>query len=137
MRERQRTTLNDAQVRGLPQLLFVLRGADLAVTTDQQFTRVFSGTNYVVTDVIAARKTGAFGVACLGGVYTAASKAGDALVAAAQSWAALTGAAKAVVATLAAIAGTATQSATPYFSLSTGNTGALTADIFIYGVCVD
>ena len=120
----------------LQQLLFVLRGANMHITTDQAFTKVFTGTNYVVTSVIAARKTGAASVTCAGGVYTAASKGGDALVAATQSWVTL--AANIIVnATLAAVAGTAIESATPYLSLTTGSTAACTADVFIFGVCID
>lgn len=118
------------------QLLFVLRSADMHITTDQAFTKVFGGTNYVVTNVVAARKTGACSVSCLGGLYTAASKAGDALVAATQAWTTLA-AGITVNAVLAAIAGTAIESATPYLALSTGSTAACTADIFIFGVCID
>lgn len=118
------------------QLLFVLRSADLHVTTDQQFTKVFAGTNYVVTNIIAARKTGAASVTCVGGIYTAAAKGGDALVAATQSWVTLAGNII-VSATLAAVAGTAIESATPYLTLTTGSTAACTADFFIYGVCID
>lgn len=119
------------------QLLFVLRSADMTLTTDQAFTKVFSGTNYQITSVSALRKTGAFGVACAGGIYTSAAKGGSALVAAVQSWAGLTGAGKIVSAALAALIATDVQTATPILSLTTGNTGALTADIFIYGVILD
>lgn len=118
------------------QLLFVLRSANMQLTTDQQFTKVFAGTNYVTTNVVAARKTGAASVACLGGVYTAASKGGDALVAATQAWVTLA-AGITVNASLAAIAGTAIESATPYLALTTGSTAACTADVFIYGFCID
>jgi hypothetical protein len=41
------------------------------------------------------------------------------------------------VATLASITTTAISTATPIFALTTGNTGAMTADLFIFGVCVD
>jgi hypothetical protein len=130
-------TAPPAAPANLMQQLFVLRGADMTLTTDQAFLKLFDGTNYVITNVNAVRKTGAFGTACAGGIYTGASKAGDALVAAAQSWAGLTGASKGVAATVATVAATNVQSATPNLSLTTGNTGALTADIFIYGFCID
>lgn len=119
------------------QTLFVLRGADMTLTTDQAFSKLFAGTNYIITQVIGLRKTGAFGVACTGGIYTGAAKAGTALVAAAQVWSALTGASTAQPATLANILQTTVASATPNLSLTVGNTGALTADIFIVGVVVD
>lgn len=122
---------------GANQLLFILRAADMTSTADQQLTKVFTGTNYLISNITAVRKTGAYGVACLGGFYTGATKSGDILVAATQSWLNLTGAAKVSVATLAALVLTNVESAVPYLSLSTGNTGALTADIFIYGYIVD
>jgi len=121
---------------GVNQLLFVLRAANMQSTADQQFTRIFGGTKYAVTHVYASRVSGAASVACAGGIYSAASKGGDALVAAAQSWVSL---ASGVIvnATLAAVAGTALETATPYLSLTTGSTAACTADIFIFGVVLD
>ena len=122
----------------LNQLLFVLRSADFTLTTDQAMTKVFTGTNWKATTITAVRKTGGYGVACLGGFYTAASKAGNAIVASTQTWAGLSGAGKIADATLAAVLGTDAQSsASCYLSLSTGNTGALTADCFVFGVILD
>lgn len=119
------------------QVLFVIRAADMTLATDQAFTRLMLGTNYVVTNIIGVRKTGAFGIACAGGIYTGAAKAGTVILAAAQTWAALTGAGTIQVATLANIQAAVSASATPNLSLTTGNTGALTADIFILGVSLD
>lgn len=119
------------------QCLFILRAADFTLTTDQQFIKNGNFTNYIVSGIVANRKSGAFGTACLGGVYSAASKGGDPIVAATQVWTGLSGANKMVVATLAALALTNLRSETPYLALSTGNTGALTADVFIYGVILD
>lgn len=118
------------------QLLFVLRDADMQLTTDQPFTKMASVTNYMVTRVVAVRKTGAASVVCSGGLYTAAAKGGVALVAATQSWLALA-AGKIVDAVLAAVVGTDFQTATPILSLTTGSTAACTADLFIYGVSLD
>lgn len=117
------------------QALFVLRNADLTLTSDQAFTKLFTGTKYAVTSAYAIQKTGAFGVAALGGVYTAASKGGTPIIAAAQSYAALTGT---LTSALPVIAVLSVQNATPLIlSMSTGNTGALTADFFIFGVILD
>ena len=118
------------------QLLFVLRSADMQLVTDQAFTKMFSGTKYRVQDVIAVRKTGAASVLCAGGVYDAASKGGNALVATVQSWVTLAANIN-VVPTLAAVAATTVLSPTLYLSLTTGSTGACTADIFVYGYIVD
>lgn len=120
----------------LQQKLFQLLGANMQLTTDQQFTKLFAGTNYVITKIIANRASGGTTVACAGGIYTAASKGGSALVASAQSWINLSGANKIVDATLAALIATDLQSAIPYLSLTTGSTAAATADIYIYGVVI-
>lgn len=117
------------------QRLFVLRSANMAVTTDQPFQKVFDGTLWLPTHIVANRISGAFGVACVGGIYTAAAKGGTALVAAAQSWALLTGALTSVTAALAVASIQST--AALYLSLTTGNTGALTADHFVYGLVLD
>lgn len=132
-----RGTGNPVPVAQIQQLLFVLRSADMAVTTDQIMVKVFAGSKYIITNMYGTRVSGAYNTACLGGLYTAASKAGNALVASTQTWAALTGASTVQTATLAAIAGTSVSTATPYLSLTTGNGAALSADIFLFGVCVD
>lgn len=127
---------NGVPARFTEQLLFVGRGLDLQSTADQALTKMFDGTNYIPTKIYGVRKTGGVTVACAGGIYTAASKGGTAIVAAAQVWTAVTGALGFTAATLAAFA--AGLSATPlYFSLTTGSTGACTADIFIFGLIVD
>lgn len=119
------------------QSLFVLRNANMTLTTDQTFTKLFPGSKYIITGIFGKLVSGAFGVACLGGIYDTAAKGGNALIAATQTWATLTGVGTAQTGTLAAIALTIVSTATPILSLSTGNTGALSADIFIFGVCVD
>lgn len=122
----------------IQQLLFAGRGLDFQSTADQALAKQFSGTNFIITKVVAVRKTGGATVAVAGGIYTAAAKGGSALVAAAQSWINLSGAGKIVDATLAAVDATDVQTASPlYLSLSTGSTGAVTADLFIFGIVVD
>ena len=115
------------------QLLFKLTGADMHITTDQIFTKIFPGTNYVTQYIIARQRTGGGSVTCAGGIYDVASKGGNALVAATQSWVTLA-AAVIVVPTLAAVALTALGVNTPYLSLTTGSTAACTADIWIFGM---
>lgn len=124
-------------LNSLTQPLFVLRNADMQSTSDQAFTKMFGFTNYVITSVVAKRVSGGTSVACAGGIYTAAAKGGSQLIGVAQSWVALTGAGKIVLATLAALLGTDFQTATPILSLTTGSTAAATADVFIYGYVVD
>lgn len=123
-------------IANVMQQLFVLRGANMQSTADQAFSKMFTGTNYQITQIVAVRKTGGASVVCAGGIYDAASKGGNALVATAQSWVTLAANVN-VVATLAALVNTALESATPFLSLTTGSTAACTADIFIFGFCID
>jgi len=123
-------------VNRVGQVLFVLRSANMQLTTDQAFVKQFVGTSYRITDIVSVRKTGGASVACLGGIYDAASKGGNALVAVGQSWVTLAANVN-VVPTLAAVVATALLSTTPFLSLSTGSTAACTADLFIFGYCVD
>jgi hypothetical protein len=118
------------------QQLFVLRSANMQLTTDQAFSKSFTGTNYQITHIVAVRKTGGASIVCAGGIYDTASKAGNALVGVAQSWVTLAASVN-VVPTLAALVNTALESATPFLSLTTGSTAACTADIFIFGFCID
>lgn len=135
MRQRQEVTA--LPVAQQQQLLFVGRALDFQLTTDQALTKMFTGTNYRVTDICAVRKTGGGSVACAGGIYTAAAKGGSAVVGVAQSWVALA-AGKIVAATLAALVATDILSAAAlYLSLTTGSTAAVTADVFVYGYVID
>lgn len=120
-----------------PRPLFVLRNANMQSTADQQFTKAGNFTTYVPRRILAKRVSGGTSVACAGGIYTAASKGGDALVAVGQSWVALTGAGKMVDSTIAAVALTDSHTQTPYLSLTTGSTAAATADLFIFGDIID
>lgn len=120
-----------------PAPLFILRNANMAITTDQAFTQVGAFTSYWITSAACKRISGVYNTACLGGVYTAATKGGDALVAAGQSYAALTGANTMQALTIAAVASTTLESAVPILSLSTGNGVALVADVFLWGFVFD
>lgn len=118
------------------QILFVKRLADMTLTTDQIFTKLFSGTNYKITDIIAVRASGAASVACLGGIYDAASKGGNAIVAVGQNWVTLASGVT-VTPTLASLVSTTLLTTTPILSLSTGSSAACSANIFICGYCID
>jgi hypothetical protein len=70
----------------------------------------------------------------VGGFYTAASEGGTIIVANTQIYVLLTAAAKFLDVTLAAILGTDVRTETTlYFSLTTGQGSAATADIYIFG----
>lgn len=117
-------------------LLYILRDADLQSTSDQAMLRLGFFTKYMLTHGIAVRKTGAASVACLGGIYDAAAKGGNALVAAAQSWVTLASGVN--VPLTFAIAGLTTQPGRDLFlALSTGSTAACTGDVFLFGNVLD
>lgn len=117
------------------QLLFMLRGANLQLTSDQQFAKMFNGLTWDPYFIVANWISGAYSTSCLGGIFTGAGKTGSAIVSTGQSYSGLTGAFTHTNCTIQA--STTTFTAIPYLSLSTGNTGGLIADFFIYGACYD
>lgn len=119
------------------QLLFVIRGANMELATDQPLAKVFAGTKFLVQSVTASQVSGGATVACAGGIYDAATKGGNAVVGVAQSWINLSAANKIVCATLEAITTTDIIAPTLYLSLTTGSSTACTADIFVYGCPLD
>ncbi len=116
-------------------LLGKLASANMNTTADQAITIALptGTTKYVVKDVIVANASTSLTLA-VGGIYTAASKGGNALVANTQVYSGVTGSTKLVSATLAAVAGTDIVTAsTLYLSLTTAQGGAATADVYIFG----
>jgi hypothetical protein len=126
---------NQPTAIGAGALLFKLPGANMQLTTDQPFTKLFGGSAYIITGIYARQRSGGASVACAGGIYDAVSKGGNAVVAAVQSWVTLASGII-VTASLAALTGTTLLANTPYLSLTTGSTAACTADIYIAGIDV-
>lgn len=122
---------------GVGQLLARLLTADMNSTSDQQFTwLVGSAPNsalfrYVIDRILTVNASTSLTTAA-GGIYTAASKGGSAIVASGQAYSTLTGSTLGLDLTIAA-AGKAILSTTPYLSLTTGQGGAATADMYIFG----
>jgi hypothetical protein len=119
--------------------LFALTGANMNVTTDQQFT-LRSGltgqfSTYDITRIRVTFVSGAALTTAAGGIYTAASKGGTVLVAATQTFATLTGTGLAMELALTP-AGMVTQSGqTPfYLSLTTPQGAAATVNVVVYGI---
>jgi hypothetical protein len=120
------------------QRLFVGRGLNLQSTTDQPLNKVFDGTRFIVSQILACGRGGGASVACLGGIYTGPGKTGSVLVASGQSWLGVSAAGKLVQPTPAALLSPDEQSAgLLYFSLTTGSIAAATADLFVFGVITD
>lgn len=107
-----------------------LTAADMNVTTDQAIT--INSSKYVVTKITVVNCSASISVA-LGGVYTAASKGGTAIVAATQAYAALTGSTKYLALTLQNLSTDVLTGGTLYFSLTLAQGGAGTCDVYVIG----
>ncbi len=123
-----------------------LIGANMNVTTDQLIPiQVTDDQDVAVDDYgdfliehIIVRNASISLTTAVGGIYTEAAKAGTALVANSQVYSALTGAALFVKLTKANTALTTVFNGTTlpnlYFSLTTAQGAAATADVYVYGV---
>lgn len=117
---------------GVDQLLGKLIGANMNVTTDQAIpiTRIGSQ-KYLITKIFVTNASTSL-TAADGGIYTATSKGGTAIVAAAQVYTALTAATVGLDLTLA-VNNTYTLD-NLYLSLTGAQGGAATADIYVFGI---
>jgi hypothetical protein len=119
---------------GTPLLLGRLLSADMNSTADQAIYVVSS--NYVLYGILATNASTSLTTAA-GGVYTAVSKGGTAVVAAGQTYTALTGSTKALWLTIAAAGQDRLTAAPLYLSLTTGQGSAATADLYVFGYALD
>lgn len=113
-----------------------LIGANMNVTTDNTIP-IGSQAGLFILDRIIVTNASISLTTAVGGVYTAITKGGTALVANTQVYSALTAAAKFVALTLANSALTdlidpATQTAL-YLNLTTAQGAAATADVYVFG----
>lgn len=112
-------------------VLFQLLGADMNVTTDQLMRKVGSFTRWRVTAGLVTNASISLTTA-VGGSYTATSKGGSQIIAAASAYSTLTTAAKCVGPT---INNTDTLFTTDvWFALTTPQGAAATADVYLFGV---
>jgi hypothetical protein len=112
-------------------LLAFKKGVNMNSTADQVIG--LPGGKYIIRKISFANPSISLTLAA-GGIYTATSKGGSAIVAAGQLYSALTAAAKFLDLTLAAIAGTDIRTETAlYLSLTTAQGAPATADIYIFG----
>lgn len=111
-------------------LLWSLIGANMNTTADQALTKAFAFTNYVIDRILVTNASTSLSLAA-GGIYTAASKGGTAVVAAVQLYSGLTAGGLIVPLT---IANTDLRTgASLFLALTTGQGGAATADVRIFG----
>lgn len=117
-------------------LLGKLIAADMNVTTDQQITMFSNPSKFVLRRIVVTNASTSLSTAA-GGIYTAVSKGGTAVVAASQAYSTLTTSALFLDLTLntASSANITVKSSVPnlYLSLTTAQGGAATADVYVYG----
>jgi hypothetical protein len=128
------TTASSVIAPGIEMLLGAKIGTNMNVTTDQLIPITRIGTKkYRITRIVVTNASISLTTAA-GGVYQAASKAGTAIVANSQVYSSLTAATTELSLTLA-ISRTYTLD-NLYFSLTTAQGAAATADIYVYGVII-
>ena len=112
-------------------LLGELIGANMNSTGDQQIVIFSAPAKYIIRRIVATNASISLTTA-VGGIYTAFSKGGTAVVANSQAYSTLSASTKFLDLTLAS--NTDYRTATSlYLSLTTPQGAAATADIFVYG----
>ena len=106
-----------------------LAGANMNSTADQAIPIRFDGSKYVPLRIYVTNASTSLTLAA-GGIYTATSKGGTAIVAAGQVYSALTSSSKTLQTTIA-VTDTRTES-TLYLSLTTAQGSAATADVYVF-----
>lgn len=126
----------DPTFRFKANLLGKLIGANMNITTDNIIPIVGSA-KYAITSIVLSDASISLTTAA-GGIYTAASKGGTAVVAAAQAYSAATAATKIVSLTIAA-AGSADYftGSSLFLNLTTAQGAAATANIWVFGHSLD
>ena len=130
------------------QMLFIGRGLDFTLTTDQELQKVFDGGTCIPTRVYVLGRAGEVVNAwrrfwklayhedrCVGGLHASRCKTGPTIVAGSYAWAGLQARcllAPPLVPLARVIAATAL-----YLSLITPSAAACTADIFVSGLVID
>lgn len=115
---------------GQNRLLWSLIGADMTLTTDQALVKAFGFTNYIIDRIIVMNASVSL-AAAVGGIYTAASKGGTAVVANSQVFSALTGAAPTLALTLNST--DLRTGASLFLSLTVPQLTAATCDLRVFG----
>lgn len=117
-------------------LLGSLIGANFDVTTDQQIVIFANPAKYILRRIVVTNASVSLSTAA-GGIYTAVSKGGTAVVAASQAYSTLTGSTLFLDLTLSTSgnANITVKSSVPnlYFSLTTAQGSPATGDIYVFG----
>ena len=117
-------------------LLGKLIGADMNSTSDQRIVMFSNPSKFILRRIVATNASISLTTAA-GGVYTAASKGGTAVVASSQAYSSLSASTLFLDLTLntSGSASTTVKSSIPnlYLSLTTAQGAAATADVYVYG----
>jgi hypothetical protein len=116
-------------------LIGFLKSANMNITTDNTIPLTLVGASkFAITSILVTNASTSLTTAA-GGVYSAASKGGTAIVASSQAYSALTAATSLLSLTIAA-AGTASTFAVSnlFLNLTTGQGSAATADVYVFGI---
>jgi hypothetical protein len=121
----------------LPQtsgLIGAILGANMNSTADQPFSMFcdITLTKFAVSKILVMNASVSLTTAA-GGIYDTAAKGGNAIVAAAQVYTALTAAAKLLALTIAAAGSGNVFSVAPILSLTTPQGAAATANFYLFG----
>jgi histidine ammonia-lyase len=122
-------------VPGVGGVIGKLIGANFNVTTDQSVGMLIgAGVPFRITKITVKNASVSLTTAA-GGVYTAASKGGTAIVANSQVYTSLSAATLALDLTIASTPGLTVQTAglVPILSLTTAQGAAATADVYVFG----
>lgn len=114
---------------------FRITSANFNSTADQQFTKLGTFTSWLPLRLHVANSS-ASAASAVGGVYTAASKAGTEIIPAATAWTSIAGANQGQAAAHPGGAGANVQTVTPYLSLTTPHGTAVTADCYLAVIIV-
>lgn len=115
------------------QAIGTIIGANMNVTTDQPFVFPFAAGRKFSIDAIVASNPSVSLTTAVGGIYSAASKGGTAVVAAAQAYSALTAVGTKLNLTIAAAGAALVCNSPLYLSLTTPQGAAATADFYFFG----
>lgn len=119
---------------GTVRLIGGMIGANFNTTADQAIPILPQVTKFRISEIDVTNCSTSLSLAA-GGFYTAASKGGTAVVAAAQVYSGLTGSGLVLNPTISALGGTTAWTVgTIYLALTTGQGGAATCNVAIYGV---
>jgi len=119
---------------GQQRILGFIKGADFNSTADQAINIGKFGSKFLVTGFIVTNASASLTLAA-GGLYSAASKGGTAVVLAAQVYSALTGSAVVLQAPISTAGASVALTVSQLFlSLTTAQGSAATADVYVLGV---